>query len=54
MSRDWLMILAKNKDKIENIQICLDGSLMFTYGGEETDFEKSLNEAGINTEKLSM
>jgi CRISPR-associated protein Csh2 len=47
-------ILAKNKDKIENIQLCLDGSIMFTYGGEETDFEKSLMEAGINIEKLSM
>lgn len=47
-------ILAKNKDKIENIQLCLDGSLVFIYGGEETDFEKCLNEAGISTEQLSM
>ena len=47
-------ILAKNKDKIENIQLCLDGSLVFACGGEETDFEKCLNEVGIKTEKLSM
>ncbi|AKB75549.1 CRISPR-associated protein, Csh2 family [Methanosarcina lacustris Z-7289] len=47
-------ILAKNKDKIENIQLCLDGSLVFIYGGEETDIEKCLNEAGISTEQLSM
>ena len=47
-------ILAKNKDKIENIQLCLDGSIVFIYGGEETDIEKCLNEAGINTEQLSM
>lgn len=47
-------ILAKNKDKIENIQLCLDGSLVFIYGGEETDIEKCLNEAGIGTEQLSM
>lgn len=47
-------ILAKNKDKIENIQLCLDGSLVFIYGGEETDIEECLNEAGISTEQLSM
>lgn len=47
-------VLGKNKDKIENAQLCLDGSIVFTYGGEEIDFEKSLTEAGISTEKLSM
>jgi len=47
-------VLGKNKDKIENAQLCRDGSIVFTYGGEEIDFEKSLMEAGINTEPLSM
>jgi CRISPR-associated protein Csh2 len=32
----------------------MDGSVVFTYGGEEIDFEKSLVEAGISTEILSM
>lgn len=47
-------MLGKNKEKIENAQICSDGSITFTYDGEEIDFEKSLMEAGINTEILSM
>lgn len=47
-------VLGKNKDKIEDTQICMDGSIVFTYGGEEIDFEKSLMEAGINTEILTM
>ncbi len=47
-------VLGKSKDKIENAQLCMDGSIVFTYGGEEIDFEKSLMEAGINTEILSM
>lgn len=47
-------VLGKNKDKIENTQICSDGSITFTYDGEEIDFEKSLMEAGINTEILTM
>lgn len=47
-------ILANNKDKIENIQFCLDGSLIFACGGEETDIEKCLNEVGIETEKLAL
>ncbi len=47
-------VLGKNKDKIENAQLCMDGSVVFTYGGEEIDFEKSLVEAGISTEILSM
>ncbi len=47
-------VLAKNKEKIDNIQLCSDGSIMFTYGGEDINFEKSLMEAGINTEKLSV
>ncbi|QIB90299.1 type I-B CRISPR-associated protein Cas7/Csh2 [Methanosarcina mazei] len=47
-------VLGKNKDKIENAQLCLDGSIVFTSGGKEIDFEKSLTEAGISTEKLSM
>lgn len=47
-------VLGKNKDKIENVQICSDGSITFTYEGEEIDFKKSLIEAGINTEILTM
>ncbi|WP_292379869.1 type I-B CRISPR-associated protein Cas7/Csh2 [Methanosarcina sp. UBA289] len=47
-------MLGKNKEKIENAQICSDESITFTYDGEEIDFEKSLMEAGINTEILSM
>lgn len=47
-------VLGKSKDKIENVQLCMDGSIVFTYGGEEINFEKSLMEAGINTEILSM
>ncbi|WP_269850714.1 type I-B CRISPR-associated protein Cas7/Csh2 [Methanosarcina horonobensis] len=47
-------VLGKSKDKIENAQLCMDGSIVFTYGGEEIDFEKKLMEAGINTEILSM
>lgn len=47
-------VLGKNKDKIENAQLCMDGSVVFTFGGEEIDFEKSLVEAGISTEILSM
>jgi CRISPR-associated protein Csh2 len=47
-------VLGKNKDKIGNAQICSDGSITFTYDGEEIDFEKSLAEAGINTEILTM
>lgn len=47
-------VLGKSKDKIENAQLCMDGSIVFTYGGDEIDFEKSLMEAGINTEILSM
>jgi CRISPR-associated protein Csh2 len=47
-------ILGKNKDKIQNVQLCMDGSIVFTYGGEEIDFEKCLAKAGINTEILSL
>lgn len=47
-------VLGKNKDKIENAQLCMDGSIFFTYGGEEINLERSLMEAGINTEILSM
>lgn len=47
-------VLSKNKDKIENAQICSDGSITFTYDGKEIDFAKSLMEAGINTEILTM
>ncbi|MGB4306281.1 MAG: type I-B CRISPR-associated protein Cas7/Csh2 [Methanosarcina flavescens] len=52
--RKLIEVLGKNKDKIENAQLCMDGSVVFTYGGEEIDFEKSLVEAGISTEILSM
>lgn len=47
-------VLGENKDKIGNVQLCMDGSIVFTYGGEEIDFEKGLMEVGINTEILSM
>lgn len=47
-------MLGKNKDKIQNAQLCMDGSIVLTYGGEEIDFEKRLIEAGISTEILSM
>jgi CRISPR-associated protein Csh2 len=47
-------ILVRNKDQIENIQLCLDGSLVFACGGEEIDLEKCFNEAEIQTEKLSV
>lgn len=47
-------VLGKNKDKIENAQICSDESITFTYDEEEIDFEKSLVEAGINTKILTM
>ncbi|AKB33710.1 CRISPR-associated protein, Csh2 family [Methanosarcina siciliae HI350] len=52
--RRLVEVLGKNKDKIENAQLCMDGSIAFTYGGEEIDFDKSLVEAGISTEMLSM
>jgi CRISPR-associated protein Csh2 len=46
--------VARNRDKIENIQFCLDESLVFVYNGKETDLEKCFNEAEIQTEKLSL
>lgn len=46
--------LAENSGKIENVQFCIDSSLVFMYNGEKTELEKCLNEAGIDTEKLTM
>ncbi|MDD2439755.1 MAG: type I-B CRISPR-associated protein Cas7/Csh2 [Methanosarcinaceae archaeon] len=44
--------LTEEKEKIENIQFCADRALKFIYKGEEAEFEKCLNEAGIKTAKL--
>jgi CRISPR-associated protein Csh2 len=46
--------LSKNKDKIEDIQFCLDESLLFIYDGKEIGLEQCFKNIGIQTEKLSM
>lgn len=47
-------VLTKNKDKIENIQFCLDQSVVFLLNEEEKGLENCLNDIGIETEKLEL
>lgn len=46
--------LVESKTKIENVQLCTDEALIFTYSGEEKDLKERLEEAGIEIEELSL